>query len=113
MLFTESIIVISLLCYLFFHWATKDNNFTFLSFCVFQAVKRSRVKSKQRAQETQERVDALKKEIDETEKKLLEKKQRTKFLKELFLDTARSKSETLKRDIDLKKLLEDDDEGTT
>lgn len=74
-----------------------------------QAVKRSRVKSKQRAEETKFRVDNLKSQNTRMEERITEKEKNLKSLKELFLDAAKVKTETNKN-VDLKKLLADDDD---
>lgn len=72
-----------------------------------QAVKRSRVKSKQKAEETSARVQDLKINNARLEQKIENEHQNLKMLKELFLSQAQAKSEKLKG-IDLKSLLEDD-----
>lgn len=72
-------------------------------------MKRSRVKSKQRSQETHKRVDELKIRNEVLEEKIKNKQKNLKFLKELFLEQAQAKTERLKN-IDLKKILEDDDD---
>lgn len=80
-----------------------------------QAVKRSRVKSKQRSQETLSRVRDLKVKNEVLEEKIKGLKKDLKFLKDLFLAQAQAKSDHL-TNVDLKKLLAEDDEddkGTT
>lgn len=75
---------------------------------IFQAVKRSRVKSKLKTQETLERVTQLKNENSALEEKVKTLTKELGFLKELFLAHA-SNSNTNKLDgIDLEKLLADD-----
>lgn len=77
----------------------------------FQAVKRSRVKSKQKAVETQGRVDILRVDNDKLESKIEEKRKQIQTLKDLFLETAAKKSEASSdQKIDLNKLLADDDD---
>lgn len=89
---------------------------TFFSFYLFsyerQAVKRSRVKSKQRASETRSRVDELKVKNRVLEESIKKHQKDLKFLKDLFLEQARTKSDTLEG-LNLKELLKDDsdDEG--
>ena len=78
-----------------------------------QAVRRSRVKSRMRTQQTLERVNQLK-----TENELLEEKIRllTKelgFLKDLFLAHAGNAHGLDLKDIDLEQLLRDEPKGTT
>lgn len=60
--------------------------------------------------ETQDRVDELRQENDNLERKIAEKKEGVKILKNIFLDTAKAKSEASSTKIDLKKLLEEDDD---
>lgn len=72
-----------------------------------QAVKRSRVKSKQRADETSGRVQELKLKNDVLENQIKEASDDLRFLKELFLSQAETKSEKLVG-LDLKKLLAED-----
>uniref|UniRef100_U5ENY8 Putative ovary c/ebpg transcription factor n=1 Tax=Corethrella appendiculata TaxID=1370023 RepID=U5ENY8_9DIPT len=74
-----------------------------------QAVKRSRVKSKQRTQQTQGRVSELRLKNRELEAKIENQKKNLKFLKELFLTQAQAKSDKLSG-VDLKQLLKDSDE---
>lgn len=79
-------------------------------------MKRSRVKSKQRTQETMTRVRDLKVRNEVLEEKIKTLKKDLKFLKDLFLAQAQAKSEHL-ANVDLKKLLmndeDDDDAGST
>lgn len=72
-----------------------------------QAVKRSRVKSKQRAEETNVRVQELKDKNGVLENNIETAQKELRFLKDLFLSQAAAKSEIL-AGIDLKKLLSDD-----
>lgn len=77
-----------------------------------QAVKRSRVKSKQKANETKDRVDDLKVDNEKLQERINQKQNQLKVLKDLFLDTAKAKSESGGPNIDLQALLaESDDEG--
>lgn len=85
----------------------------FLPIC--QAVKKSRVKSKQKTQETQDRVQVLKGNIVKLEEKIDSHRKTLKLLKELFLAQAKSKSDTMTSEA-VKLLLkddEDDEEDTT
>lgn len=86
----------------------------FLDLCVkLQAVKRSRVKSKQRTEETNARVNELKVKNGVLEDNIETAQKELRFLKELFLSQAQAKSEKLVG-IDLKRLLADDyDEGAS
>lgn len=69
------------------------------------------MKSKQRAEETNARVDELKVKNGVLEDNIDTAQKELKFLKELFLSQAQAKSDTMVG-IDLKKLLSDDyDEG--
>lgn len=78
-----------------------------------QAVKRSRVKSKQRTEETNARVQELKVKNEVLEDNIETAQKELRFLKELFLSQAQAKSEKLVG-IDLKRLLADDyDEGAS
>ncbi|XP_014260141.1 CCAAT/enhancer-binding protein gamma-like [Cimex lectularius] len=56
------------------------------------AVKRSRVKSRQRTQETLERVEHLKRENDQLQEKIKLLSQELAFLKEMFIAQAGSSS---------------------
>ncbi|XP_063975932.1 CCAAT/enhancer-binding protein gamma-like [Diachasmimorpha longicaudata] len=84
-----------------------------------QAVKRSRVKSKLRTQQTLERVNQLKTENELLEEKIKMLTKELGFLKDLFLAHAGSNQHTLStiQDIDLNALLADDSttsqKGTT
>lgn len=77
-----------------------------------QAVKRSRVKSKQRANQTKERVDGLKSQNEKLEERITQKQKQLQTLKDLFLDTAKAKSESGASNFDLQKLLADSDDET-
>lgn len=73
------------------------------------AVKRSRVKSKQKTQETMERVNQLRSENTILEEKVKTLTKELSFLKELFLAHASNNSDMSKFDgVDLQKLLTDD-----
>lgn len=73
-----------------------------------KAVQRSRVKSKQRANETRGRVDELKVKNKVLEENIKNTEKDLKFLKELFLASAQAKSDL--KGIDIKDLLKDDDD---
>ncbi|XP_077302893.1 inverted repeat binding protein 18 kDa [Arctopsyche grandis] len=74
-----------------------------------QAVKKSRFKSKQKTQETLDRIETLKNENKKLEDKVREKTKELGILKELFVANGNLEG------VDLEKLLEDDpdDEETT
>ncbi|XP_055304063.1 CCAAT/enhancer-binding protein gamma isoform X2 [Sitodiplosis mosellana] len=76
--------------------------------CV-HAVKRSRVKSKQRANETKDRVDNLKATNTQLEERIAQKQKQLQTLKDLFLETAKAKTDA-GANFDLNKLLADSDE---
>lgn len=87
-----------------------DDFISILLFCVFQAVKRSRVKSKQKASHTKDRVDSLKKNNEKLQERIMQKQKNLETLKSLFLETAKAKSETPNgANYDLQKLLADSD----
>ncbi|XP_053665147.1 CCAAT/enhancer-binding protein gamma [Anopheles marshallii] len=73
-----------------------------------QAVKRSRVKSKMKTEETQQRVNDLRLRNQVLEDKIDNQKKELKFLKELFLTQAQAKAEKLVG-ININELLQDDD----
>lgn len=74
-----------------------------------QAVKRSRVKSKLRTQQTLERVNQLKTENELLEEKIKMLTKELGFLKDLFLAHAGSNQHSINfQDIDLNVLLADD-----
>lgn len=75
-------------------------------------MKRSRVKSKQKTHETQERVRDLKVKNKVLEQKIETLSKDLKFLKELFLAQAQSKASKLSQE-ELQKLLKDEDEDDT
>lgn len=77
-------------------------------------MKKSRVKSKQKTQETQDRVQVLKGNILKLEEKIDNHRKTLKLLKELFLAQAKSKSDTINSEA-IQMLLrdDDDDEETT
>lgn len=77
-----------------------------------QAVKRSRVKSKMRTQETLQRVTHLKKENSILEEKVKTLTKELGFLKELFLAHAGSSKNVKIEGVDLAKLLSDDSTGS-
>lgn len=79
---------------------------------ILQAVKRSRVKSKQRTNQTKDRVDALKSQNEKLEERISQKHSQLKTLKDLFLETASKKSETGSSNYNLQKLLADSDDET-
>lgn len=82
----------------------------FCFFVCFQAVKRSRVKSKQKASTTKERVDSLKKDNEKLQERIMQKQKNLETLKSLFLETAKAKSEAPNgARYDLQKLLADSD----
>lgn len=74
-------------------------------------MKRSRVKSKQRTQETLGRVNELRVKNQVLEDKIKQLNKELKFLKELFLTQATAKVDKINQ-LDLKKLLADDDSDT-
>ncbi|XP_044745373.1 CCAAT/enhancer-binding protein gamma [Coccinella septempunctata] len=76
------------------------------------AVKRSRVKSKQKTQETMSRVNQLKQENSVLEEKVKSLTQELGFLKELFLAHASNSANQSKFEgIDLEQLLKDPPEN--
>ncbi|CAG9813636.1 unnamed protein product [Phaedon cochleariae] len=78
------------------------------------AVKRSRVKSKQKTQETVSRVNELKNENTVLEEKVNTLTKELGFLKELFLAHASNNVDKSKFDgLDLQKLLEDTSSAST
>jgi CCAAT/enhancer binding protein (C/EBP), gamma len=77
-------------------------------FSTFQAVKRSRVKSKMKTEETVGRVNELRVKNEVLEEKIDNLSKELKFLKELFLAQAQAKSDKLSN-VDLKALLADMD----
>ncbi|XP_055610173.1 CCAAT/enhancer-binding protein homolog 2 [Uranotaenia lowii] len=74
-----------------------------------QAVKRSRVKSKQKTEETVKRVDELRVKNQILEDKIETQTKELKFLKELFLTQAQAKSDKLVG-VNLAELLKSSDE---
>ncbi|KAK1131815.1 hypothetical protein K0M31_015971 [Melipona bicolor] len=75
----------------------------------FQAVKRSRVKSKLRTQQTLERVNQLKTENELLEEKIKMLTKELGFLKDLFLAHAGSSQHSVNfQDVDLNALLAED-----
>lgn len=80
----------------------------FVAFSHQQAVKRSRVKSKARTQETEDRVKWLRTNNKVMEEKIEKHQKDLKFLKDLFLAQAQTKAQTVTTE-DLKKLLQSDD----
>ncbi|RZF40654.1 hypothetical protein LSTR_LSTR009449 [Laodelphax striatellus] len=72
------------------------------------AVKRSRVKSRMRTQETMDRVNRLKTENDQLEEKIKLLSKELGFLKDLFLAHAGSSHNVDLKDIDLEALLNDE-----
>lgn len=72
-----------------------------------QAVKRSRVKSRMRTQETLERVHQLKTENDQLEEKIKLLSKELCFLKDLFLAHAGSGHSVNLQDVDLEAILSD------
>ncbi|XP_055531003.1 iodotyrosine deiodinase isoform X1 [Wyeomyia smithii] len=76
-----------------------------------QAVKRSRVKSKQRTEETQQTVNDLRVKNKVLEDKIKHQTKDLKFLKELFLAQAQAKSDKLVG-VNLAELLKSSDEET-
>lgn len=81
------------------------NNFLFFK---YQAVKRSRVKQKERASETKGRVNNLKTENTKLEGRIEQKEKELKLLKGLFLEAAQIKSNSHPH-LNLQKLLQDKD----
>lgn len=72
-----------------------------------QAVKRSRVKSRMRTQQTLQRVNQLKTENDILEEKIKLLSKELGFLKELFMAQAGTSQIELPKSVDLKTLLSD------
>ncbi|VVC27849.1 Basic-leucine zipper domain [Cinara cedri] len=72
-----------------------------------QAVKRSRVKSRMRTQQTLQRVNQLKTENDMLEEKIKLLSKELGFLKELFMAQAGTSQIELPKSVDLKTLLSD------
>ncbi|CAH1110754.1 unnamed protein product [Psylliodes chrysocephalus] len=78
------------------------------------AVKRSRVKSKQKTQETLSRVNELKNENTILEEKVKTLTKELGFLKELFLAHASNSADKSKFEgVNLEKLLQDNSEGSS
>lgn len=102
------LIFFSIIKYFFFEVTLKILLTNFCHFTNSQAVKRSRVKSKQRTQETMGRVNELRQKNVVLEDRIKQLRKDLKFLKELFLTHATAKSDKL-HNIDLNKLLADDD----
>lgn len=76
---------------------------------MLQAVKRSRVKSKMKTQETLHRVNQLRRENTVLEEKVKTLTKELGFLKELFLAHAGNTNDKSKFEgVDLKKLFEDE-----
>lgn len=75
---------------------------------ILQAVKRSRVKSKLKTQETLSRVTQLKNENSALEEKVKTLTKELGFLKELFLAHASNSSSVKLENLDLQKLLSED-----
>lgn len=75
-----------------------------------QAVKRSRVKSKQKTMETQSKVNELRVKNKVLEGKIEGLKKELELLKDLFLAQAKAKSDKVS-DADIKRLLVDDDDS--
>lgn len=73
-------------------------------------MKRSRVKSKQKAVQTKSRVDTLKHENEKLESNIDQKRKQILTLKELFLETASRKTFSPDQKVDLVRLLADDDD---
>lgn len=73
-------------------------------------MKKSRVKSKQKTQETQGRVQVLKGNIVKLEEKIHNHRNTMKLLKELFVSQAKSKSDTMSPEAIQFLLKEDEDE---
>lgn len=80
---------------------------------IFQAVKRSRVKSKQKTQETLARVTQLKNENSALEEKVKTLTKELSFLKELFLAHANNANSVKLEGLDLQKLLADDSQSSS
>ncbi|XP_050436913.1 CCAAT/enhancer-binding protein gamma [Adelges cooleyi] len=72
-----------------------------------QAVKRSRVKSRMRTQQTLQRVNQLKTENDMLEEKIKLLSKELGFLKELFMAQAGTSQIEIPKSVDLKTLLSD------
>lgn len=90
---------------------TQNNCFFVFALWIFhQAVKRSRVKSKQRAVQTQDRVENLKDENNDLETRIEEKRKQIQTLKELFLETASRKPFSMDQKMSLATLLAEDDD---
>ncbi|XP_031638056.1 CCAAT/enhancer-binding protein gamma [Contarinia nasturtii] len=64
-----------------------------------QAVKKSRNKSKQKAEETKERVDNLKNDNQRLSERISEKEKQLNDLKSLFIETAKSKTDVVNQDL--------------
>lgn len=77
-------------------------------------MKRSRVKSKQKASESKGRVNKLQSENDKLQERIRQKQSNLETLKSLFLETAKAKSESGDgAKYNLKKLLADSDDEDT
>lgn len=69
------------------------------------------MKSKQKASTTKERVDALKRDNEKKQERIMQKQKNLETLKSLFLETAKAKSDSPNgKSYDLQKLLADSDD---
>lgn len=87
----------------------RENFIKSFVFFKFQAVKRSRVKQKQRTSETKGRVDNLRRENTKLEGRIEQKEKELKLLKGLFLEAAQIKSNSHPH-LNLQQLLQDNDD---
>lgn len=87
-------------------WITEKNLSLFLS--VPQAVKRSREKTRQLAQETRDRLNKVTEEADRLEIEVISRRKELQSYKNLFYKTLEKKKENGQH-IDMKALCDDDD----
>lgn len=74
----------------------------------FQAVRKSRVKKKQRAMDTKRQLEKLKTEKVKLEQRIQQKEKEKSLLKDLFLEAAQIKSKS-NPNLNLEEILRDDD----
>lgn len=75
----------------------------------FQAVKKSRIKQKEHAMDTERRVEKLKAEKVTLERRIQEKEKEKTLLKDLFLEAAQLKSKS-NPNLNLQEILKDCDD---
>nr|ACO15152.1 CCAAT/enhancer-binding protein gamma [Caligus clemensi] len=78
-----------------------------------EAVKRSREKSRQKANETHDRVDSLKKENEMLEERIKLLSKELTFLKDIFMAHAGKNHGLCLEDLDIKALIKEEDSSQT